>query len=37
MFKKKVLRKILGPKSETGENFIMRSFVICACHEILFG
>jgi hypothetical protein len=36
-----VLRKISGPKrdeeTESGENYITRSFMICTAHQILFG
>jgi len=39
VFGNRVLRKIFGPKKEgwqeTGENYIMRSFIICAPHRIL--
>jgi len=34
VFKNRVLRKILGPKG-TGENCVMRSFMICTQHQIL--
>jgi hypothetical protein len=41
MFENRVLRGIFGPKSDevTGEwkNLIMRSFIICTPHPILFG
>jgi len=37
----RVLRKIFGPKRDnvqgSGENYIMRSFMICTSHQILFG
>jgi hypothetical protein len=41
MFGKTVLRRIFGPKRDEvtgiGENYIMRSMMICAPHQILFG
>jgi hypothetical protein len=37
----RVLRRIFGPKRDdvtrNGENYIMRSFMICTPHSILFG
>jgi hypothetical protein len=34
-----VLREIFGPKRDEGrgEDYIIRSFVICTAHQILFG
>jgi len=36
-----VLRRIVGPKRDevikSGENYIMRSLMICTPHPILFG
>jgi hypothetical protein len=36
-----MLRRIFGPKryevNENGENYIMRSLMICTPHPILFG
>jgi len=41
MFASRVLRRIFGPKrdevKESGENYIMRSLMICTAHPILFG
>ena len=41
VFQNRVLRKILGPKRDeitlNGENYIMRSLMICTPHQILFG
>jgi hypothetical protein len=41
VFENRVVRSIFGPKREdiqgNGENFIMRSFVICTPHSILRG
>jgi hypothetical protein len=41
VFENRVLRTIFGPKREEvtggGENYIMRSFMICTAHLILFG
>jgi len=42
VFENRVLRRILGSKGDgaTGEwkkNYIMRSFLICTPHPILFG
>ena len=35
------LRRIFGPKRDeikgSGENYIMRSLMICAAHQTLFG
>jgi hypothetical protein len=40
MFENRVLRRIFGPKRDevivSGENYIMRSLVICTLHQI-FG
>jgi hypothetical protein len=33
----KVLRKTCGPERENGENYIMRTFIICTAHQILFA
>jgi hypothetical protein len=37
VFKNRVLRRIFGLKKDavTGDNFIMRSFMICTAHPIL--
>jgi hypothetical protein len=41
VFENRVLRRIFGPKREevtgNGENFIMRSFMICTPHPVLCG
>ena len=41
VFENRVLRRIFGPKTdevtESGENSIMRSLMICTAHQILFG
>jgi hypothetical protein len=41
VFENRMLRRIFGPKRDevkgNGENFIMRSFIICATHSILCG
>jgi hypothetical protein len=41
VFENRVLRRIFGPKRDkekgTGENYIMRSLIICTSHQILFG
>jgi len=42
VFENRVLRRIFGPKDEvtgewSGENYIMRSLMICTYHQILFG
>jgi hypothetical protein len=41
MFEKRVLRRISGPErdevTETGENYTMRSSLICTIHQILLG
>jgi hypothetical protein len=38
MFENRVLRRIFGPRRderrENGENFIMRSFVICTLRQV---
>jgi hypothetical protein len=38
VFENRVLRRIFGPKREavTGEDCIMRSFITCTLHQILF-
>ena len=40
MFEKRVLRRIFGPKRDevtrNGENYIMRSLIICTTHPIFF-
>jgi len=40
VFENRVLSKIFGPKreeeTESGEVYIMRSFMICTAHQILF-
>jgi hypothetical protein len=39
VFENRVLRRIFGPKGEEvtgdGENYIMRSFIICTVNQIL--
>jgi len=41
VFENRVLRRMFGPKRDevtgSGENYIMRSLVICTAHQILFG
>jgi hypothetical protein len=41
VFKNRVLRRIFGPKRDevtgSGENYIMRSSMICTAYQILFG
>jgi len=41
VLEKRVLRKIFGPKRDENrrmeKNYIMRSFMICTPHPILFG
>ena len=41
VFENRVLRRILGPKRDevtrNGENYIMRSLIICTPHPVLFG
>jgi hypothetical protein len=41
VFEKRVLRKIFGPQRDENrrmeKNYIMRSFMICTPHSILFG
>ena len=41
MFENRVLRRIFGPKRDelagNGENYIIRSLMICIPHPILFG
>ena len=36
VFENRVLRRIFGPKRD-GENYIMRSLMICTTRPILFG
>jgi hypothetical protein len=40
VFENRVLRGIFGPKmkwKETGEDYIMRSFITCTLHKMLLG
>jgi hypothetical protein len=41
VFENRMLRRIFGPKrvevKRSGENYIIRSLVICTPHQILFG
>jgi len=41
LFENRVLRRIFGPKGDevtgSGENYIMRSLMICIVHPILVG
>ena len=41
VFENRVLRRIFGPGRDevqgSGENYIMRSLMICTAHSILFG
>ena len=41
VFENRVWRRIFGPKRDEvtggGENYIMRSLMICTAHPILFG
>jgi len=41
VFDNRALRGMFGPKRDevtgSGENYIMRSFMICTAHQILFG
>ena len=41
LFENRMLRKILGPKRDevkgNGEEYIMRSLMICPPHRLLFG
>jgi hypothetical protein len=41
MFENRALRRTFGPKKDkeqgSGENYIMRSLMICTPHQILFG
>jgi hypothetical protein len=40
VFENKVLKRIFGPKKEEqgdGENYNIRSFLICTFHQILLG
>jgi hypothetical protein len=39
VFENRVLRRICGPRTgeEAGENYVMRNFIICTLHQILFG
>jgi len=36
VFKNRVLRKVFAPKRVTGGDWLMRNFIICAAHQILF-
>ena len=40
VFENRVMRNVLGPKRyevTSGEKYIMKSFMICTPHQILFG
>jgi hypothetical protein len=39
VFENRVLRRIFGPKRDegSGENYIMKSLMICTPHPTLFG
>ena len=41
LFENRVLRRVFGPKRDkvqgNGENYIMRSLIICTPHSVLFG
>jgi hypothetical protein len=40
MFENRVLRKVLGPKRyevTSGEDYIMKSFMICTAHQRYLG
>jgi hypothetical protein len=41
VFENRVLRRVFGPKKDeltgSGENYIMRSLIICTAHRILVG
>jgi len=41
VFENRMLRRIFGPKRDevtrSGENYMIRSLVICSPHQILFG
>jgi hypothetical protein len=41
VFENRVLRRIFGPRRDeatrSGENYIIRSLMICTSHPILFG
>ena len=41
VFENRVLRRIFGPKRDgvtrRGENYIMRTLMICTAHPVLFG
>jgi hypothetical protein len=41
VFENRVLRRIFGPKGDdmtgSGENYVMRSLMICTLHHTLFG
>ena len=37
VFENRVLRRIFGGQQESGENYIMRSLMICAAHPVLCG
>jgi hypothetical protein len=34
VFENRVMRRVFGPKKNSGEDFIMRSFVTCMHHQI---
>jgi hypothetical protein len=35
VFENRMLRRILGPKRESGEDYITRNLMICTYHQIL--
>jgi hypothetical protein len=37
VFENRVLRRVFGAKQGSGENVIMRSFMICTPHPLLCG
>jgi hypothetical protein len=37
VFEDWVLRRIFGPKRETGEDYKIRSFITCTFHKVLLG
>jgi hypothetical protein len=37
VFENRVLRRVFGPKRDEGENYIMRSLMICTPYPILCG
>jgi hypothetical protein len=41
VFENRVLRKVFGPKTDevtgNGDNYVMRSLMICTAHPVLFG